>query len=153
MDYLSNLFPFIFPIETVIASLHVASYFDLIPIGRKFSDNLVRFNFAIELFCIVYCFLMIDYGTKFYINYMMAFHLLFHVPSNLYQIFIQVDDFSQPFEGGKEKARQLVICWDSACHVYIVYCYALALGSWKALVGLMVVGVFFKLFPKEAIYE
>jgi hypothetical protein len=146
-----RLYALIFPAELVMTLLHVASLFNRIPMGRKFSKPLVRFNFEVELLSLHLCFWCLDYG--WWITwFVMGPHYVFHILSNWGTVTIKVDDFSQPFEGFKETARKIVLPWDSTCHILNIYFLSQMLGIWKTTGLSMLVLAFFYFFPKEAIY-
>lgn len=160
MTYLYSLigeyvYTVVFPFEFICTALHILSKLDMLPMGRKYKESLVRVTFGIELLCLHYCFWHLNYSMSFYgaAYYYMMGHYIFHCISNPFSIFIQLDDYSQHFEAPKEKAKHFVLRLDTPGHIYNVFCLSMVLGLYKT-VGLTILTLaFLKVFPKEWIYE
>ena len=154
------LFPIIFMTELIEAILHGSSMVGYIPLGRKFNEGLVRFQFVVEAISIWCCFWHLDYNVMVFpyiinlvIKFIMGFHFIFHIINNFVIVVFVLDDFSKPFEGDKKKAADIILPWDFGCHFYNIFCLSLVIGLWQSIGASMMVGMFLYSFPKHLIYE
>src|ERR1700733_12977483 len=92
----SWIFSILFCTELIESILHGSSLANLIPMGRKFNEGLVRFQFVVEALSIYFCFWHINYrilsSTGFFsflpqitldiinsgLYYLMVSHFIFH---------------------------------------------------------------------------